>query len=183
MRSRSRCIIIFALEKEDGTELKKQPIPEEEPLKVSAAVIRNTDGAVLVARRRTADGAPGMWEFPGGKIEAGEHPRQSLKREIMEELGVDIDVSNLLCIIKKDSGASLIELIVFEAMIIDGDPSPLVHEELAWVRPGSLDEDIFSEPDRPVIRLLKVGRRAEGRTSEEAKPGRNRTGWPAGNGN
>ena len=60
-------------------------------LHVTAAVIER-EGRVLVARRRGGDRFAGLWEFPGGKIEPGEAPRDCLRREILEELGLDVEV-------------------------------------------------------------------------------------------
>ncbi len=141
--------------------MKRQHIStNDEPLRVSAGVIRNSDGAVLIARRKPEAGPTGgLWEFPGGKIEPGEQPRESLVREIREELGVDIEINTLICIVKKDTDNMPLELIVFEAMITEGDPKPLEHDELAWVMPPALDETGFPEPDKPIIRFLKSGRR------------------------
>lgn len=70
------------------------------PITVVAAVIRNARGQVLIARRPdTHKVAGGLWEFPGGKVEAGESPKEALKREIREELGVDIKVGELIDVV------------------------------------------------------------------------------------
>lgn len=70
------------------------------PITVVAAVIRNKHGQILIARRPvTHKVAGGLWEFPGGKIEAGESPKEALKREIREELGIEVKVEELIDIV------------------------------------------------------------------------------------
>ncbi len=63
---------------------------------VTAAVIEE-DGRILIAKRKKGDRSEGRWEFPGGKVEPGESPEESLKRELREELGIDVAVEERLC--------------------------------------------------------------------------------------
>ena len=64
--------------------------------KVTAAVIEK-DGKILIARRKRDDSQAGKWEFPGGKLEAGETPEACLKRELREELGIETEVGAFFC--------------------------------------------------------------------------------------
>lgn len=71
-------------------------VPIRGPLLVTAAIIENSNGEILIAQRpRHHKLAGGLWEFPGGKVEPGEHPQDCIRREILEEIGVDIEVLNL----------------------------------------------------------------------------------------
>jgi 8-oxo-dGTP diphosphatase len=62
---------------------------------VTAAILVK-DGKILIAKRKSSDKIPDKWEFPGGKLEAGETPRECLKREIQEEFGIDVSVGEFL---------------------------------------------------------------------------------------
>ena len=96
---------------------------------VGAALVR--DGRVLAARRTTPAAAAGRWEFPGGKVEAGESPEAALVREIAEELGVVIAVRRWL------AGTAPIgtayELSVAVADLVTGEPEPVEHDQVRWL--------------------------------------------------
>lgn len=146
---------------------------EADWLRVAAAVVRRGDGTVLVARRPGPGTEGGRWEFPGGKLEAGESFRQCLVRELKEELAVDIEVRKLLCVVRQEVGRTGIELVVYEAGLVSGEPAALEHAGLAWAEPAALEEDDFCEPDRPVVRLLRRQRpagegTAAGRSEQKA---------------
>ncbi len=135
---------------------------EERPArKVTAAVIERA-GKVLVARRREGLAAGGFWEFPGGKLEAGESPGRGLERELEEELGVRARAGEFLCAVPFSSPAASFELIVLRTELL-GDAFRLTdHDAVRWLEPAEMDEAEFSAPDRPVVRLLRAGRGAAG---------------------
>jgi 8-oxo-dGTP diphosphatase len=120
-------------------------------LVVGAAIIR--DGAVLAARRTTPAEAAGRWEFPGGKVEAGESPDEALVREIGEELGCRISVTGWL------PGIALIgerhELRVACGVLTDGEPTPTEHDLIRWVGADELDDVDWLDPDRPFLTSLR----------------------------
>ncbi len=120
--------------------------------KVAAAVIER-EGRVLIARRRGGPFA-GFWEFPGGKIEAGETPEQGLERELAEELGIRAVAGGFVCSVRYHGPALAIELLVYDAFLVSGEPRADDHEEIRWAEPAGLDESAFSEPDRLVVRHL-----------------------------
>jgi 8-oxo-dGTP diphosphatase len=121
--------------------------------KVAAAVIER-DGKVLMARRRQEIGFGGFWEFPGGRLEDGETPEKGLEREIAEELGVRIRVGEFLQSVTYRSPALSIELLAYRAILISNDFNLTDHDEILWAEPSELEERDFSEPDRPIVRLL-----------------------------
>lgn len=125
---------------------------------VTAAVVEK-DGRVLVARRKAGLIAAGLWEFPGGKLEAGEDPRRGLEREIREELGVPARAGELICSVPFEGALRSFELVVFRTELLSDDFVMTDHDEIRWLEPGRMDESVFSKPDRPVVRLL-AGREA-----------------------
>jgi len=125
-------------------------------MRVTAAVIRR-EGRVLIGRRRREDRFGGLWEFPGGKIDSGEKPAAALRRELREELGLEVRVGNLLCSSRVGGPFPPIELMTFEVEVVRGEPHAHEHEELRWVEPGDLGDYEFPALDQPVVRLLQKG--------------------------
>ncbi|WP_244931907.1 (deoxy)nucleoside triphosphate pyrophosphohydrolase [Nocardioides sp. W7] len=118
---------------------------------VGAAVVRG--GKVLATRRSAPPELAGRWEFPEGKVEAGEQPADALEREIAEELRCDIEVTAWL------QGASPIGdthvLRVATARLTRGEPDPVEHDELRWLGPDDLGDVDWLEPDRPFLPELE----------------------------
>jgi 8-oxo-dGTP diphosphatase len=130
--------------------------PEKKTRKVTAAVIER-EGRILCARRRPGLVAGGLWEFPGGKLEDGEDPRQGLARELREELGVEARVGEFLCAVPFAGAAASFELVVFRAELVEGEFRLTDHDEIRWLAPAEMEESLFSKPDRPVVRKLAAG--------------------------
>lgn len=129
--------------------------------KITAAVIEK-DGKILVARRKPELMAGGMWEFPGGKLEDGETAERCLERELEEELGVRTRVGDLLCSVPFSGALMAFELLVFRTELLSDSFRLTDHDEIRWQAPGDMVEALFSEPDRPVVRML-AGRVEPGR--------------------
>ncbi|MGA2586571.1 MAG: (deoxy)nucleoside triphosphate pyrophosphohydrolase [Candidatus Aminicenantales bacterium] len=121
--------------------------------KVTAAVIER-DGAVLIARRRKSDLFGNVWEFPGGKIEPGESPEECLRRELMEELGIESAIGACLGSFHYDSEFMDIELLAYQVTILSGELVLNDHDEVRWVCPADLPDYVFAEPDRPLVKIL-----------------------------
>jgi 8-oxo-dGTP diphosphatase len=132
-------------------------------LVVGAAVIR--DGQVLAARRTSPPEAAGRWEFPGGKVEAGETPEAALVREIDEELDCRIAVGRWLAGEEVVAGGRH-TLRVAVARLVDGEPHPHEHDRVRWLVPEELDDVDWLSPDRPFLdelrELLLDGARLDG---------------------
>jgi len=143
--------------------MKKKSEPEVLP-KVVAAVIER-EGKVLVARRRPGIRFGGLWEFPGGKLEDGEDPEKGLERELAEEFGIGACVEEFICSVSYRGSLMSLELLAYKAVHLSGEFRPVDHDEICWVEPAGLDESAFTEPDRPVVRLLKAGPAGAGETS------------------
>jgi 8-oxo-dGTP diphosphatase len=128
--------------------------PEEGKKVVVTAAVIERDGKVLVARRKEGLIAAGLWEFPGGKLEAGEDPRQGLERELGEELGIEARAGDLLCSVPFEGALKSFELVVFRTELLSGELALTDHDEVRWLEPREMDESVFSKPDRPVVRIL-----------------------------
>jgi mutator protein MutT len=125
-------------------------------VRVVAAIIRR-EGQILITRRPDNVHLAGLWEFPGGKVEPDESLQTALRREIQEELGVEIEVLDERFQIQHDYPARSVELHFFEARILSGAPKPLDVADIRWVSPSDLDQFDFPEADRELISLLKTG--------------------------
>ncbi|KHK96641.1 DNA mismatch repair protein MutT [Microbacterium mangrovi] len=127
---------------------------EQHPLHVVAAVI--FDGPhVLACRRRSEKDAGGRWEFPGGKIEPGESAADALRREIREELGVDIEIGDELTTDDTRVGGRVIRLMCLRARLTGPAPTGSTdHDRLVWMTPDDLGLLDWAEPDLPAVALL-----------------------------
>lgn len=112
------------------------------------------DGRLLAARRRPSSRFGGKWEFPGGKVEEGESPAESLQRELFEELGVRSVVKGSLFIHEHDYADVSVRLHFFDVDLGSGEPEALDHEEIRWVRPGDLKKMDFVEADLAVLERI-----------------------------
>ena len=131
-------------------------------VKVTAAVIER-GGKVLIARRKKGDRFEGLWEFPGGKIEAGESPEECLRRELREELGIEVEAGEFLCSVLFETSGLSIELMAFRTSLLAGEVRSHDHDEVRWVEPDDLGDFDLTEPDRRVIAtVFPRGRRDEG---------------------
>ncbi len=120
---------------------------------VGAAIFR--DQKVLIARRSAAMKLPGLWEFPGGKLESGESPSQGLSREILEELGVKIEVTDFIARGEHQQPDVFVILDVYRATLSGGEPVAHEHDELRWVSPNNLSTFEFAEADIPAVQALQ----------------------------
>ena len=120
---------------------------------VTAAIIEE-NGRIFIARRGPGKHLAGKWEFPGGKIEPGETPEQSLERELVEELGIHVRVGELLCSVRYQSPAVNLELLAFRVTARTGDPVLHEHQDCRWVLPGELLSYDLAESDRKIVERL-----------------------------
>lgn len=125
------------------------------PLLVTAAVI--FDGhRVLLTRRPENKRHPGYWEFPGGKVEPGESPEQSLVREMREELDVSVKVGDIFAVVhyRYEWGAVLI--LAYECQLTSGPLRNHGVAEHCWVLPAELDDFRILPADQPIIARLQT---------------------------
>jgi mutator protein MutT len=126
------------------------------PLVVLAGVIRR-DGRVLVTRRLDGTHLAGHWEFPGGKCEPGETHEACLRRELREELNVAADVGPEVLATEHAYADRTVRL-HFRECRIDGDPQPMLGQDIRWVTREELRGLRFPDADRELIAMLLDGR-------------------------
>jgi mutator protein MutT len=119
---------------------------------VVAAVIE-VDGCFLVTQRHEGVHLAGMWEFPGGKIGDTETHIDALKREIREELDVDVEVDHLVFSTDHDYGDRAVALYFYACRLL-GTPRPLVGQQMRWVPREQLSSLGFPPADEELIKLL-----------------------------
>jgi 8-oxo-dGTP diphosphatase len=122
-------------------------------VKVTAGIIQE-NGLVLLARRKPGKHMGGKWEFPGGKIEPGETPEQSLTRELDEELAVSAHVGRFLCSTRFEGDGVSLELLVYAVDSYVGEPQLREHDEIRWVRPEQISTFDLADSDRRVAEEL-----------------------------
>jgi 8-oxo-dGTP diphosphatase len=122
-------------------------------IKVVAGILSGHDNRVLIAQRAEAKHL-GKWEFPGGKIEASETPEAALKRELLEELLIDVSGLKFFCKTEFDTGEKIIELHTYKVSVFSGTPTLIVHKDFKWVTLAELMDFSFLEADIPVVKQL-----------------------------
>ncbi|MBV6624003.1 MAG: 8-oxo-dGTP diphosphatase MutT [Rivularia sp. (in: Bacteria)] len=130
---------------------------------IGVAVIWNDKQQILIDRRRQQGAMGGLWEFPGGKIEPGETVEQCIKREIDEELAIDVEVAEHLITIDYTYTDLRVTLNVHECSHIKGVPQTLECDEIRWVSLEELDKFNFPAANFQIIAALqqKVANRKE----------------------
>jgi mutator protein MutT len=120
---------------------------------VSAALIFR-DGKLLITRRHAKSHLGGLWEFPGGKREAGETSEECLVREIREELGVEISVGESFSEISHDYPEKSVHLKFFICKLISGEPQPLDCAAVKWIGKTELANFEFPAADAQLLEKL-----------------------------
>tara|TARA_R110002072_G_scaffold11196_2_gene50946 strand:- start:107551 stop:108543 length:993 start_codon:yes stop_codon:yes gene_type:complete len=123
---------------------------------VAVGVIINPRGEVLIAKRASKQHLGGLWEFPGGKLEADEDVRQALARELHEELGIIVTHQTPLCIIRHNYPDKAVLLDVWTVHGFTGQPHGREGQPLRWVKPGELAYNDFPEANRAIIRAIRL---------------------------
>ena len=121
-------------------------------IEVVAAIIR--EGDRVLATQRGYGEFEGMWEFPGGKIETGEERVEALKREIGEELAVEIEVEELVCTVEYDYPNFHLTMHCYFCSIANGEVELLEHKSARWLRRDELNEVEWLPADVSVVNSL-----------------------------
>jgi 8-oxo-dGTP diphosphatase len=127
---------------------------------VVAAVIERSDRRLLICQRRRDDSSPLKWEFPGGKIRAGEEPEAALARELREELGVTLRKSREIARVQHTYAGTPepLEIRFFAAEIAETELTPRAFEQVAWVLPRELGDYDFLAANKSLVANLATGR-------------------------
>jgi 8-oxo-dGTP diphosphatase len=141
----------------DGTRV-TEPLASKRPtVLVSAAVL--IDGRrVLVTQRKTGTHLAGAWEFPGGKVEPDEDPRDALVRELREELGVEAGVGDIVEVSFHRYPTKTVLLMFFEAWLVPGSPPPRAIEvaDLRFAAADELRDEDFPPADHAVLERVRA---------------------------
>jgi len=121
---------------------------------VSAGILRDATGRVLIAQRPAGKHMAGWWEFPGGKAADGESGVQALARELAEELGVRVGPCHRLLELRHDYADRRIVLDVYIVADYAGEPQSLEGQALKWVDPTALGAEALLPADRPIVEAL-----------------------------
>jgi 8-oxo-dGTP diphosphatase len=126
-------------------------------VRVVGAVIYNEQNEILCALRSPEMSLPNFWEFPGGKMEEGENPEETLVREIHEELGCTIEVYEKMKEVHHEYPNIIVHLLTYKAKIVEGEPKAKEHAELKWVPIRNLHSLEWAPADIPTVEALLKG--------------------------
>ncbi len=126
------------------------------PLHVVAAVIRGADGKILIAKRPAHISQGGKWEFPGGKVEAGETRKAALKRELQEEIGIEVTHAQPLIQVHHQYVERLVHLDVWEVTGFTGEAHGKEGQDTQWVQPDDLSHFTFPAANHAIITAAQL---------------------------
>lgn len=123
---------------------------------VVAGALFNARGKVLLSQRPPGKHMEGYWEFPGGKIEAGETPLEALARELDEEIGIEVKQARPLIRLRHAYPDRTVILDVYIVLGFGGRPRSCENQELAWVAPEDMPKWQLLPADRPIVNALRL---------------------------
>lgn len=122
---------------------------------VGAVITR--DSRIMCAQRGHTENLPGLWEFPGGKIEPGETKESALQREITEELACTIEVGQEVTTTIHEYEFGEVTLTTFHCLLVAGTPTLTEHVAIKWLLPSELDTISWAPADIPAVDLIRAG--------------------------
>ena len=125
---------------------------------VVAAALLDAEGRILLQQRAPGRAMAGLWEFPGGKVEAGELPEQALARELEEELGIGIAPEDFVpaCFASAPVAGRHMVLLLYLCRRWRGEPAALDASAIAWLRPQEMQPQEMPPADAPLIPMLEA---------------------------
>jgi len=114
------------------------------------------DGKLLITQRCKGSHLAGLWEFPGGKLEPSETYETCLRRELREELGIEVEIGDLIESISHDYPEKSVHLKFFRCSLLKNEPSPIGCDAIAWVTASQLAQYAFPEADARLLAKLRA---------------------------
>lgn len=127
-----------------------------QPLHIAVGVIVGTDGRILISQRRADCAYAGQWEFPGGKVEAGEAVQAALRRELEEELGITVSAARRLIRITHHYPDRHVLLDTWRVSAFTGQPYGREGQTVRWLQPPALDTLPMLAANRPIVRAAQL---------------------------
>ena len=131
----------------------RAPLPHKQ---IGVGIVWNEQNQVLIDRRPQTGLLGGLWEFPGGKIEPGESVEDCIRRELQEELAIEVEVGQHLITINHTYTHFKVTLNVFHCRHLQGQPQPIECDEVRWVDVSALDQFPFPKANIQIIDALKA---------------------------
>ena len=125
-------------------------------LRVVAAALFDAERRVLIAERPVGKHMAGWWEFPGGKVAAGETDAAALERELREELGIDSHPESEIMTLSHEYPDRIVDLVLWKARLVSGEPRGLDGQALKWVDCQSLGSERLLPADEPFVAALQL---------------------------
>ncbi len=122
---------------------------------VAAGILRDSAGRILITERLCDGPFNGLWEFPGGKIVAGETPAEALQRELAEELGITVTAAQPYMQLRHEYPDRTVDLEFFLVTGWHGEPSGLEGQGVRWIESSNLDVATLLPADAPVVEALR----------------------------
>jgi 8-oxo-dGTP diphosphatase len=126
------------------------------PIHVVAAVLEDAAGRILLAQRPAAAHQGGLWEFPGGKVEPAESAGEALRRELREEIAIEVQAHRPLIRVRHAYADRTVVLDVHRVTAYTGEATGLEGQPLAWVAPEELDRYPMPAADRPIVSAIRL---------------------------
>lgn len=125
-------------------------------LRVVVGILLNLRGQILISLRPNHVPQGGLWEFPGGKLEPNETPLQALRRELWEEIGIEVKSANFFSTVEHTYEDKRVTLEAWRVDKFIGEPSGKEGQKIEWIFPSELSKRNFPSPNQALIRLLEV---------------------------
>lgn len=123
---------------------------------VAAGILCDTSGRVLITERLCDGPFNGLWEFPGGKIADGEQALEALRRELTEELGIEVAEASAYMQLHHEYADRTVDLVFYLVTRWKGEPSGLEGQGVRWIYPYEIDADALLPADEPVLAALQA---------------------------
>ncbi len=135
--------------------MSRKPELTRKKIRVAAGILVDASGRILITDRLRAAAMQDLWEFPGGKLASGESPGSALRRELAEELGIEISSFDHFRNLEHDYPEMRVVIDFYVVKAWQGVPSGMEGQELRWLKPSELSPDLLLPADAPLLEELQ----------------------------